>query len=250
MEISTLLDIGLTKGEARVYLALMRLGPTKTGRLASTAGVSSSKVYKILDRLEKKGLVGHVLRQKIKYFAAVSPRRIIDYLSEKEQEFQKKKVLAERLIPLLEIEGTLHEPQDEAAIYEGFKAVKNLFETILDDLQNGETYCVIGAGYTSEIPAMRAFFQRFHTERAEKGVKVKMLANSNIKNTIVPATGVISEIRFLPEYLITNMQITFYKETAFIILWVKQPKGFLIKNAEAVKSFQAYFDVFWNIAKR
>ena len=53
MDVKLLHDIGLTDGETKVYLALISLGTTKTGPLASKAGVSSSKVYKILDRLEK-----------------------------------------------------------------------------------------------------------------------------------------------------------------------------------------------------
>ena len=56
MDIKLLHDIGLTEGETKVYLALISLGTTRTGQLASKAGVSSSKVYKILDRLIKKVL--------------------------------------------------------------------------------------------------------------------------------------------------------------------------------------------------
>ena len=51
MDMKILQDIGLSEGETKVYLALLRLGATKTGALAANAGVSSSKVYKILDRL-------------------------------------------------------------------------------------------------------------------------------------------------------------------------------------------------------
>ena len=83
----------------------------------------------------------------------------------------------------------------------------------------------------------------------KKKIKVKMLANESIRNSIVPATKSYSEIRFLPGSFITNMQITFYKEKAFIVLWTQNPKGFLIKSEEAVKNFRSYFDAFWKIAK-
>ena len=44
-------EAGLTEGESKVYLALLELGTTKTGPLIKKARVSSSKVYKILDRV-------------------------------------------------------------------------------------------------------------------------------------------------------------------------------------------------------
>lgn len=249
MEVSTLMSIGLTKGEAQVYLALLRIGQTKTGRLAAEAGVSSSKVYKILDRLEKKGLVGHVLKQKIKHFIAVPPRRILDYLQEKRQEFAQKENIAKNLIPLLEAESKQVVFQDEASIYEGFKAVQNLYKSMIDELKRGDVYHIIGAGYIAEILGMKPFFQDYHTERAKRGIKVKMLANNNVRGSLVPATSKLSEIRFLPQYLMTNMSILFYKDKAFIVLWARNPKAFLIHNQEIVQSFRTYFDVFWKIAR-
>ena len=76
MDPKELTRIGFTIGEAKVYLALLRLGSTTTGPLATEAGVSSSKVYKILARLEKKGLAGHTIKSKVKHFQAIDPRRL------------------------------------------------------------------------------------------------------------------------------------------------------------------------------
>ena len=84
-------DIGLSKGETKVYLALLKMGATKTGPLAARAEVSSSKVYKILDRLIKKGLVGHITRGKVKHFTAMPPKRVIEYMEQKETELKRKK---------------------------------------------------------------------------------------------------------------------------------------------------------------
>jgi sugar-specific transcriptional regulator TrmB len=50
MDPKMLEEIGLTEGESKVYLALLKLGATKTGPLIKEADVSSSKVYKILER--------------------------------------------------------------------------------------------------------------------------------------------------------------------------------------------------------
>jgi len=73
-------EIGLTEGETKVYLALLKLGETTKGSLAKEANVSSSKVYELVDKLEKKGLAGHIIKGKIKHFVAMEPKRILDYM--------------------------------------------------------------------------------------------------------------------------------------------------------------------------
>lgn len=240
-------EIGLTPGETKVYLALISLGATKTGLLAKKAEVSSSKVYKILDRLTQKGLVGHVIKGKIKYFQALEPKRVLDYLDKREQELQEKRSLVEKILPQLELEQKLSGKKSEAVVYDGFKAVTNFFRSILDELKSGETYYVLGASY-GDTPALRPFFQNYHSERNRKGIKVKMLANMQVKNNIEPATRKNSEIRFLPEYLMNKLEIVFFKNKVFLVLFTQEPIGFLIQNEEAVKAFAMYFETLWKIA--
>ena len=60
MDARILEEIGLTAGERKTYLALLKLGLSSTGPIAKLAQVSRSKLYSILDKLEKKGLASHI----------------------------------------------------------------------------------------------------------------------------------------------------------------------------------------------
>ena len=91
-------QIGLTDGEIRVYLALLELGSTSTGKITKDSGISGSKVYEVLDRLMHKGLATYVIKNGVKYFAPTQPEKILDYLDEKGKDttlvrgiFRKKK---------------------------------------------------------------------------------------------------------------------------------------------------------------
>ena len=249
MDSKLLEDIGLTEGEAKVYLALLKLGESKTGVLASTAEVSSSKVYKILSRLEKKGLAGHVLRGDVKFFSAVEPKRILDYMDEKQEQLTSKRNLVEKMLPELERRQRTASQRSEASVYDGVKGVTNFFRNILDELKPEDTYYVIGAGYGEVVPDLRNFFYLHHKRRYELKIRIKMLANYETKNNLVKTAKFRSEIRFLPQYLIGNTEIVFYKNKVFIAIFTKEPKGFLIENDEAVKSFKSYFEVLWKVGK-
>ena len=85
MDVKPLEELGLTNGEIKVYLALVKLGETTSGPIVDESGISVSKVYYVLDRLAKKGLVSHVVKNNVKHFSAATPDRLLDYLKEKEE---------------------------------------------------------------------------------------------------------------------------------------------------------------------
>ncbi len=198
----------------------------------------------------KKGLVGHALKGKTKHYSALPARRLLDYVDEKAEELAGQRRAVETLLPSLEKERQNAGQKTEAAAYDGFKAVTNFFRSMLDELKPGETYYVIGAGYGENVPGLREFFYTYHKQRAKRGIRVKMLANHDVRKTLAKTTHRLAEIRFLPQYLITDIQIVFYRDKVFIPVWISEPKGFLIESNDAVESFRKYFDAFWKTAKK
>ena len=99
MMISELVELGLTNGEAKVYLSLLKLGLSKVGSIVKDCRVSYSKVYDVLERLILKGLVSYVLIGNIKHFNAVEPYRLQDYIQKKEEQIKLQKDKASKIIP-------------------------------------------------------------------------------------------------------------------------------------------------------
>src|SRR3712207_8461596 len=69
--IQELTQLGLTDGEARVYLSLLKIGLSKVGPIVRDSHVSYSKIYDVLERLGIKGLVSHVIIDDVKHFNAI-----------------------------------------------------------------------------------------------------------------------------------------------------------------------------------
>jgi len=82
--------IGLTKGEIKVYFALLELGDSTIGPISKKSNVTSSKTYPILERLSKKGLITSVIKSGTTHFQAFNPNRILNYVNEKKKELEKE----------------------------------------------------------------------------------------------------------------------------------------------------------------
>ena len=96
---SALRKIGLTQGEVKVYASLLELGPSSSGPIIKRSGVSSSKVYPILDRLILMGLVSYVKRGNKKVFQTTSPMKILELLEKRKEDIEEQKKEIRKVLP-------------------------------------------------------------------------------------------------------------------------------------------------------
>ena len=85
------MSLELTRGESLVYTALLRLSSSKVAEIVKESHVSYSKVYDVLERLGLKALVSHKTISKIRYFQAVEPYRLYDYIERKEDYVKRQR---------------------------------------------------------------------------------------------------------------------------------------------------------------
>lgn len=144
MDTSILEEIGLTEGEIKAYLALLAIGSNSTGPIAKYSGVSRSKLYIILDKLEKKGMVSHVEKDGVTFFQAVEPSKIKDYLREKERKLKKLENDFEKFLPRLDAFHKRAKEREKVAIYQGLKGLIAVHEHVYLKLNKGEKFYYIG----------------------------------------------------------------------------------------------------------
>ena len=65
-----LMELGLTKNQATVYLALIKQQEQRAGTIARTVSMDRSFVYSILNILIHKGLVGYIIIENKRWFYA------------------------------------------------------------------------------------------------------------------------------------------------------------------------------------
>jgi sugar-specific transcriptional regulator TrmB len=87
MNYHDLKELGLSEQEAKIYLALVKLGKSTANTIASEAGVSYGTIYTILSKMEREGLVKTVPEQTKKFIAA-HPRDLLERIDKKEKHLQ------------------------------------------------------------------------------------------------------------------------------------------------------------------
>ena len=69
-------EAGLTEGESKVYLALLKLDSSTSGPIIEESGVANSIIYRILDSLSEKGLVSYIIKEKTSKWIMISLTKI------------------------------------------------------------------------------------------------------------------------------------------------------------------------------
>ncbi len=246
MDTKILEKIGLTKSEMKAYLALLKVGSTSTGLLAKESQVSRSKLYSVLDRLEKKGLVSHVERNGVIYFQAVEPSKIKDYLNRKEQEIKELKNSFDIFLPQLEAMQKEVGKVQKATIYQGLKGLTTAHEHIYLKLKKGDEYYFLGIP-KNQPQSHHLYWQRDHLRRIKEGIKCKLLFNKDTPKEILRNRNSYKgcDARYIPTNIKTPSYFLIYKDTVMIAIPSLDPLAIEIISQEIADSFKTYFEVFW-----
>ncbi|MFH0769857.1 MAG: helix-turn-helix domain-containing protein [Candidatus Peregrinibacteria bacterium] len=244
MQPADLLDLGLTKDEASVYLAILELGGSYVSAIARKAGVHRVVCYKILSELIEKGLVSSFIKNKVKHFAVESPKILV--LKQREK-FER----AEKLLPeLLSITNALaYKPKIQ--YYEGLEGMKNIFEETLTSSSE-----LLGYTNLEDIPKVipEDFLRRYAERKIARGIKTRMLSPHTktalrYLKTYYPKgfDPALVEILFVnPREFHFEYEITIYGDkVAILSLNPEERMGLIIESPVYARTQRAVFQLAW-----
>lgn len=238
-----LVALDLTAGEARVYLSLLRLGPSKVGAIVRESRVSYSKVYDVLERLGNKGLVSHVLIGKVRHFSAAEPYRLHDYIRKKEESLQNEKAVAARLIPgLLKYAGAGR--RNSAEMFVGLKGLRTAYEILLKEAKPSDVLRYFYP-FDDYHEVASPFYSRLHLFQKQKRLDERGIGTANFKKSKHYGELKNVNMKFVSFPLPGTMDI--FGDKMLIIAW-ESTMGILISSKEITDHFKLYFDSVWKMA--
>lgn len=242
--------LGLTKNEAKVYLALLSLGTTSSKAIIERTSLHRQLVYDALDILIEKGLVSYFIESNRKQFKASDPKEFLDFFEKKEHEIEEQKKEFKKILENLEKLKQEHKEEQEATIFRGNKGIK----TLIDDMLKYKEVLTIGS---SDVEAQAFSYHvqfnlpQFHKIREQKKIHLKILFSEERKDRAKELDRQkYTESKVLPKEFTSNSSTNIYGNNVSIIMWGLQPFGILIKSPEIAKAQKKYFDLLWKMARK
>jgi sugar-specific transcriptional regulator TrmB len=237
-------ECGLTKNETLVYLALLRIGKSKSGNIVKEAKISSGKIYETLNKLIDKGLVKEVSEQGIKHFIANDPKSLLIYIQEKKADLLEKENEIERnLSNLTNIKNT-------ESILEGVSLVKGLrgiSPLVYNSLENAKTIKIMGVN-SSKDEKYNNFWRHWHEQRTKLKKQAQILFSD--KNTEYWKFFKKLKYTKVKEIIqLTPSAIMIIDEQAFLFSYENELTCIHIISKAIATSLSNFFDDLWKVGK-
>lgn len=144
-------EIGLTKKEAKIYLAALELGETTIQRIAKKSGVKRATIYRIVDELKNKGLMASYRKKSGTVYWAENPKKL-------NEKVQAKADLMAKILPNMLAITNLIDIKPLIKYYEGMDEIKELYIETLNfpeqevvAWESGTAYAQYGEKFWDEI---------------------------------------------------------------------------------------------------
>ncbi|MBI2148425.1 hypothetical protein HYU23_02000 [Candidatus Woesearchaeota archaeon] len=236
---SELEEIGLTAVEAKVYLTLVKKGPSLAGLITKETGTHRRTTYDILYRLRSKGLISNIIIENKRYFEAVNPDRLLELLKEKED-------ILKNILPDLKNFYKSNKSKNEVLFFRGKQALKTVFD---DLIREGKEIIFIGK-FIEINELLNIYTSRFDAKRIEKKIYIKMLFDLESRKFILNKRIPLSEIKYLSSVINSNMSIYVYGNNISLIVWKDEPISIIIREKDMTDGFRSYFNIMWNISRK
>lgn len=175
---AVLKKLGLSDKDSRVYLALLKLGPSSVRRVATEARINRGTTYDVLRELIDKGLVTYFHTGRTKRFVAEDPSKLQDIISRRQKELTQLSAKVDESIPELRSIFLGAEEKPRVKYYEGENGLRIAMEDLLNYLgamdEKDREYLVYSSSDIRDY--VYRSFPDFTKERLARKIRVKVIA--------------------------------------------------------------------------
>jgi len=213
---NSLMNFGLSKNEARVFIYLAKFGEQKAHKISRALSLHRTETYKILKRLEEKSLAYRILDKPIK-FAVIPINKALDNLVQEEKqrilqlEEEKKKILESWdsiLIPI----------KDSEALGEFIQVLKGknqIYIKASEVIESAEDEILIVA---SSENLLQLFYSGVLDSLAEKSkrIRVEVITDSSLRSTYIikklklKGNSFCVDVDYLPSFILSEKSLLLF----------------------------------------
>ena len=228
-------ELGLSEGETKVYLALLKLGPSNVHKIKEEANIHRTTVYDFVDKLIYKGLVSYVMKNGIRHYKANDVSKLNDYVQEKGEKLKQILPDLQKLQSFIKEDFSVEVHQGR----EGFKYWLNLV------LREGKDVSGIGIEEAEFDDKYHYELESFFKKEKEIGITEKLISRKGTK-FVYPYKHL--EYRYLPEEFFSPMGIIIFSEYVAIQNF-HNDSTIIIKSKSIADAYRKQFSHLWGIAE-
>lgn len=251
MELGNLKELGLSKGEIKVYSAVLDIGTSNLNKIQEKTGIERRNIYDILNKLIEKGLVSYTIEKGKRTYQCTHPNKILEEIKKKEDSLIKLK----KEIPQIKDLYNISRPEIKAEIYRGNEAIKSLLDEILEYKESfwmgGNSF----ENYKNISENLTIWFDHWMKRRAKKKhMMYDLVSYGTWLKGLKPNKREKHKENYykynqLPKDMYVPMVVILFGDKVVQILWGKQPFAFVLDSKKIRESFMKYFNHFWKIAE-
>ncbi len=239
----SLMKYGLSEKEARVYLALLKIGPATVNQIAESADLVRTTTYDILKKLREEGIVASMDKNNIRHFEAADPEKLIQVLDE------RKKYVEQILSDLKQLKTVVPDmPRSE--IFEGKHGLKTVFQILLTQKKQLYAY----SNNAAMLKLLPYFGPSFIKDRVKAKIPIKIISEESKTTTTLLKNKDKSEFRetrTIKDFnkILINQYMT---DDVVAILGTRadEPIGIVIHHKDFARAQRIIFEQLWEKAKK
>ena len=241
MQIDLLKKLGFSDKSAKIYLALLQLGPSSVRKLAEFCDLNRGTTYDALKWLQDSGVVNFYNKDTKQTFVAEDPDKLHDLIKSQQVELERIDEKLDKIVPEMQALHSKAGDRPVARYYEK-KDIPQILQDVIDTCTDSEE--AIYRIYSTEgiREDLYAGFETFSDVRVSKGISVKVIAigeGGELRG--------LDERKWLKAKSETPTYIIIYPgKTAYISLNAKEELvGVVIENEGVYQTQKTVFDSLW-----
>jgi len=249
-------NLGLDNTEAKVYLALLQIGPSTVTEITKKAGITRTLGYHTLEKLGWDGLVNRVSgkHKKLRYLAE-HPKNLVQFTKDKKNAWKKRLEEIEKDLPnFISLYKIAEKPV--VRFQEGLNGVKSIYSETLESKTEILSILDIEGWDTSEL---RQWAKEYNKERSKKQIheRILMLDTKQGREWMKYYRGSLKYTKYrwikpeqLPGLEDLGGEINIY-ENKVVMALLKKPSrmGILMESTVLANLLKAMFELAWQSAK-
>lgn len=229
-------NIGLTKKEARVYLAALEIGSNPVSKIAQKARINRVTAYDIMEKLAKRGLVTSFTRAKVKYYTAADPELVAN-------DFKKKVEELDAILPQLkQLSGEVVKPK--VMSYESLEAIKKIYKDVLST----ENEILMYSNIKDIETHWTTFSEDFERKRMDYEISLRLIAVDNERGNFYKEYDdeFQRKTRLASKEHFDFSSHTIIYDNKVALISFTGPIGVVIEDANLAATYRALFAMNWS----